>query len=1657
MAISQHNKKCTQASSKMSIRTSGPERAKKEPKAPGMRSDGHLPVITHTGWREWESTMATLQEHFRDTYQDLHTIFPDPMRITFTPAYKDFIPAVPSREELGQFNEENDPRQDGLKFLLDTYKEKRGTLLKLQSTHMVEREKAYHLIRSLCTSELNAVLTSNADFNEVPTDDPLGLLQVIKSVVTARCDGDIDLERSQALQEWYSLAMQTSESITTYGRRAAQTYTRLTTVGVPAGQLPTAKQQGRRFIDGLHNLTPSHTEYKNYLRHTKDCTGVDLYPKTLVEAINGATLWIRGAKATATPAAGFYHTALGARETNKPGGPLKGPRDTKPTRESTAIDKGQPIKWKRPADKPTKDRRKETKFEGECFKCGKIGHRAIDCRSKAQPPPNVFVARNVAADQVNDNKSFFYTTFGHQEDDNVYNFERQVHITIQENEVTQESTLGPESAGSIPLLGPESAHSSVNCKTTQAPTISSRAIFDTGATGTIISCEDVLSDVESCNPIVYQGLHGSLTVNKAGQLGDIGIVHFDPRAEVSIVSASDCLRLGHQWEFRKGDMIDQDAFLLHTENHTYKFQHCEGLYINDLAVPPEERYADAPTIVTGHAHPAVVRTPPTTFVYANLLATTSGNEENFTKREVQRSITARQFQASLGFPPDQKLIAALRAGSFLNCDILPEDIIRANEIWGTNVASLKGRTTRARPLPAPQLPVTRRNYDDQHMHCDIMFVNKQAYLVSITHPLGIVLVACVENLTTPILRQAIRRMFGTIGSRRIAIVKFTSDNERGIAALFGDMNAMGVEVVTVGPGQHDHIIERMIRTLKETIRSMIHSLPYLVPDSLMQHLVLSAGKKMLLFPSATRTDRISPFEAFFGRKADSKKDIGPPFGTYCQVTTRVLSNGMEPRTLDCLYLEPAMNGTGTHKFLRLDLRTVISANHYVTLPIPPTVTATVTGWASKNKLHTSQYPQFTFHDRNITDDADESVDPTPAKVPDTRLPASDHPHPSFDEDIQTSDTTIESPIAPDQFEIRGDMEDAIVEEYPSPTPGEVSGPEDTGLNIPNEIPEAYSTPPAHVRTSQPAVPVEMREKSTRIRKPVDRLNLWAAVQPSEAVETTGPRKQLLMAVPRALKLFPEKTAIAIASEVKSLLSKGTFTGVHSHDLTSSQRKKTLRSIMNVVEKYLPTLNSQGDRELEKVKARLCVDGRAQSREDYRPDEVESPTASIASIFSIAQIAAAEKRFVMVGDVGTAYLNAKMPMDNPDKILHMIIAKHVAEEIIRQDASFKEYRRQDGGLLVRLNKALYGCIESAKLWYTEIANTLQKHGFSGNPRDPCVFNKTVRGNQVTILIYVDDLKMTSVDKEAVLEVEQFLRKEYGQFRTSQEKIVPYLGCTWDYNEPGFVKVLQIGMIQDLVQAREKTHEDRGTKLTGIPRTPGASYLFEHSTDSTLLCEEQAKIFHTQVATLLYLSNHTRPDTALVTGELCKRVKAPTEEDDRKLDRVISYLRSTRDCPLRLGCNLPPKVTVSIDAAFANREMMKSTSGMCITLGVGNFIVRSKVQKLNSKSSTEAEIIAVSDGMNIPLWLADFLHHQGYKKHPIRLEQDNQSCITLLTKGRSTAETTRFIEIRKFWISDYIRTGEVDIQYVPTEDMTSDYLTKPVQGAVFTKLVKKIMGI
>ena len=143
--------------------------------------------------------------------------------------------------------------------------------------------------------------------------------------------------------------------------------------------------------------------------------------------------------------------------------------------------------------------------------------------------------------------------------------------------------------------------------------------------------------------------------------------------------------------------------------------------------------------------------------------------------------------------------------------------------------------------------------------------------------------------------------------------------------------------------------------------------------------------------------------------------------------------------------------------------------------------------------------------------------------------------------------------------------------------------------------------------------------------------------------------------------------------------------------------------------------------------------------------------------------------------------------------------------------------------------------------------------------------------------------------------------------------------------------------------------------------------------------------------------------------------------------------------------PIHVTAYIDASFAIHPDMKSHTGSVVTLGKGAIYAKSGTQRLMTKSSTEAELVALSDAANQVLWTRNFLESQGHPQPPALVYQDNQSTIQLIRNGRSNSERTCHVDIRYFFLHDRITTGDIDIIYLPTTDMIADILFKPLQGS------------
>ncbi len=130
---------------------------------------------------------------------------------------------------------------------------------------------------------------------------------------------------------------------------------------------------------------------------------------------------------------------------------------------------------------------------------------------------------------------------------------------------------------------------------------------------------------------------------------------------------------------------------------------------------------------------------------------------------------------------------------------------------------------------------------------------------------------------------------------------------------------------------------------------------------------------------------------------------------------------------------------------------------------------------------------------------------------------------------------------------------------------------------------------------------------------------------------------------------------------------------------------------------------------------------------------------------------------------------------------------------------------------------------------------------------------------------------------------------------------------------------------------------------------------------------------------------------------------------------------------------------------------------MTFGQGALQTISKKQKLNTKSSTEAELVGADDAATMILWTRLFLGEQGYEVDQNILYQDNKSTILLLENGkRSSGKRTRALNIRYFFLTDQIDKKNLGVEYCPTDQMLGDYMSKPVQGSKFRGFRKSIMG-
>ena len=281
--------------------------------------------------------------------------------------------------------------------------------------------------------------------------------------------------------------------------------------------------------------------------------------------------------------------------------------------------------------------------------------------------------------------------------------------------------------------------------------------------------------------------------------------------------------------------------------------------------------------------------------------------------------------------------------------------------------------------------------------------------------------------------------------------------------------------------------------------------------------------------------------------------------------------------------------------------------------------------------------------------------------------------------------------------------------------------------------------------------------------------------------------------------------------------------------------------------------------------------------------------------------------------------------------------------------------------------------------------------------------------------------------------------------------------FNYNVEGQVKIIMYQYIKGLIDNAPEIYKKGAAKATPAPNH--LYYIRDPDCEDTELVDKKEKEeYYTLTAQCLYLSKRGRPDIQQAVAFHCTRVNNPDKDDQKKLARLIRYLMVTISLSLILSMNNNGISEWWVDASFAIHDDMKSRTGATMSLWQATIYCASKKQKIMTSSSTEAELVGISDALPKILWCRYFMKAQGCIVEDVYVYQDNQSTILLENNGmKSVGKGSRHIRIKYFFATDKIKDKEIKVIYCPTEKMLEDFYTKPLQGALFLKHRNKIMGV
>lgn len=500
--------------------------------------------------------------------------------------------------------------------------------------------------------------------------------------------------------------------------------------------------------------------------------------------------------------------------------------------------------------------------------------------------------------------------------------------------------------------------------------------------------------------------------------------------------------------------------------------------------------------------------------------------------------------------------------------------------------------------------------------------------------------------------------------------------------------------------------------------------------------------------------------------------------------------------------------------------------------------------------------------------------------------------------------------------------------------------------------------------------------------------------------------------------YREEWRKAIEKEMDEMWNRGSLVKVDIEEVKRNNRKP-------FKSKFVFKVKNEPDGSV-RFKARLVGCGYSQIKGiDYT--YTYAPTPGFHLVIIILHISIINNWTVIANDIGNAYLEAQA-----DTLLYMNLPKDYTNGLQQ---------------VVRLDGNINGTKQGALLWANVIDDVLIKFNCIRSKIEPCLYIYKDREDIIYIIIYVDDILMTSNSITQLDRIQKHLAESFKKV-TSQGEVRKFLGVQIKKEIINEIKYLTLHHNDYIIEKMKNINATRN-KDTPLPMNI-----------QQLKNDENDKIdpIHDLVGQIRFLADRCRPDVAFAASFLARFSISATQQQINACHRVFQYLNLTKEDGIKVGSRSKEiTLTAYADASFATEEDSKSQ--LCYALYLaqdsGACLFKSWKDKTVSTSSTHAEIHALFETIKTIVWYRELLKEIGYEQlEPTLIYQDNINVVNL-SDYSAKDNMTKFLINKINFIREAINEKIIILKHINSENMIADIGTKSLDVSTHNRLKEPLL--